>query len=279
VVIVIVNTSLGNLHQPLASFSSLFRESWGAQVTPHALLTHTTTLPSFDVLWLDALRGFSDQDRGKGDLTLKEWMRFLQNEISSVSQTQQPTYNGLNYHVLTGLIEEITGQSFGDLLHQKVFDPLNMDSSYFFPRGTLDDNRDLHPTLTHPFQLTDAGPYQVMPATKNFFFTQGGGGIVSTTRDLHKWMRALFSEPFFPEAVTKKCQQDYGGGFGYGIRMVDKTIFHLGYSEGANGTFAYNVPTQIGLIILSNVQSIPTYQLGNELFKFLGINGSSFRLD
>ena len=96
--------------------------------------------------------------------------------------------------------------------------------------------------------------------------------------DLAKWGTALFESDFFAEPIKRTLFQVYVKDYCYGLRRRYGTLYHLGYSEAANSLLGYNLDSRTGLIILSNVQQLPTYKLGNMILKSLGISEMPFEL-
>lgn len=260
-----------DLHDSLATFSDDFDAPWCHKITPHSLLTHTTTISSYgEIKEINLIRWERP--------TLDQLTQFLLRNISEAEITDIPHYNGINYVLLTAILEKLTQQPFAEFLSCNLFDPLDMHASHFLNSGTLDTNRQEYPNLTCNYTVGEDGHYFPTPATSDFCFSQGSGGIISTISDLAKWGIALFESDFFTEAIKQKLFHAYVKDYCYGLRRRYETIYHLGYSEAANSLLSYNLDSRIGLVILSNVQQIPSYELGNRIFKSLGISEAPFEL-
>ncbi|MEU3515170.1 serine hydrolase domain-containing protein [Streptomyces sp. NPDC006654] len=168
-------------------------------VTVGQLLNHTSGLP----------RGADTPDFGDGS---PEW--FAANRLKSFTPQRvidlmagQPMeftpgtaqqYNGENYYVAGVLIEKITGRTFADEVRSRITRPLGLSDTYV---PDADDPRLPGPHshgyltvrsadgTTHPVDVTEQSPWP-----------WAEGGMISTPRDLDRFMTALFRGRFLPPA-------------------------------------------------------------------------------
>jgi CubicO group peptidase (beta-lactamase class C family) len=88
------------------------------------------------------------------------------------------------------LVSHLTGRSYRDYVKSAIFDPLNMTSTTFDP---IHDARD---RVTATYNIAPNGtvyevPYWQQAEDANLDTLAGPGGIVSSTRDLAKWVAFL----------------------------------------------------------------------------------------
>ena len=139
--------------------------------------------------------------------------------------------------ILGRIAEVITGQSLGEAMKERFFDPLGMTETGFAV------TEDLKPRFASNYLLKEDGTYvlaedgQTSPFTKPGKFESGGGGLTSTTDDWLKFARMLLNEGEFEgtrilEAATVRLMMtdhlgatpslfpwvggSTGAGFGYG---------------------------------------------------------------
>ncbi len=110
------------------------------------------------------------------------------------------------------VVERLAGQSYADFLHETVFEPLGMASTF------VSDESVEYPSNT-------AQPYDQNNRLYDYtLYTYGAGGIYTTLHDYVKWDRALYMDAIVQQSTLKLAFRDYTGGqnnFGYGW-MVSK---------------------------------------------------------
>jgi CubicO group peptidase (beta-lactamase class C family) len=162
-------------------------------ITLHQLLTHTAGLPE--------TIGPEDEVIGK---------RAFLKRIYSTALVHPPggkfLYSNAGYSLLAAVVEQVSGKSFGQVLHDEVFVPAGMLHSGFTPspqdlprlsHGYTGDG-DWGTSLTHP--RGPDGPWWNL---------RGNGGILTTTGDLHLWDIALQKNTVLSAAEHAKYEQGY----------------------------------------------------------------------
>ncbi|WP_236622275.1 serine hydrolase domain-containing protein [Novipirellula maiorica] len=204
---------------------------------------------------------------------------------------------GISIDVLGRVIEVVSGETLGDFLHKRIFDPLEMkDTDFFVPADKVDRfaanyNTDGKGKLT----LGDAAsesPYLTSPE-----FESGGGGLVSTAEDYMRFLLmiaaggefngtrllspetvALMTTNQVPESVGwikfgKEARGGVGFGFGFSVRESmsdwdpDGRVGEYGWG-GAASTH-YWVSPKDNLVVITIEQIMP-YQWLTE-FKLKGL--------
>jgi D-alanyl-D-alanine carboxypeptidase len=100
------------------------------------------------------------------------------------------SYNSLNYRIIGLLIEHLTGRSFADEVDARVVRPLHLTGT-FVPQGAT---RMPSPSL-HGYLTNDEGVVTDV--------SEAGGdpsSMISTTRDLNRFITALFQGRLLPRA-------------------------------------------------------------------------------
>lgn len=101
-------------------------------------------------------------------------------------------YCNLMYTVATHLVEQTSGLSFSDFLHEHFFQPLGMESTNLQPeRARAKGLRDR--IVTGYFWDKDAGKYRgfQLPDTPE---AQGAGSIITSVNDYVKWVKAMMNQ-------------------------------------------------------------------------------------
>ena len=171
------------------------------EMTVRDLFTHTAGL-TYGFMRrhpVDALYRRADVDGGS---KLEDWVEILAGLPLLFSPGSQWSYS-VATDVLGRLIEIISGQTFDQFLSERVFQPLGMKDTAFYVN---DDKADrlascyVVPSLS-PFgvpegsegdekiMIDDGGPQS--PFRKPPTFLSGGGGLVSTIADYHRFTQML----------------------------------------------------------------------------------------
>ncbi|WP_338813139.1 serine hydrolase [Bernardetia sp. Wsw4-3y2] len=175
-------------------------------------------------------------------------------------------YSNSNYVILARIIEKITNQDFGIVLKEQIFEPLEMNNTFFGEEKTENSN------LSKAFLYGKEEP---------FYFIQnsiGAGGITSTAEDLLKWSKALDgkNENFMPLSQIEKLfvpqaeYIDWEAYYGYGF-MIDKyyfltskdrkIIYHPGTDFGFYTMFLKQPESDITIILLNNTGDFPRFDI------------------
>mgnify|MGYP002382131422 CR=1 FL=1 len=92
-------------------------------------------------------------------------------------------YNNGTYHVLSDVVEAVSGISFEDFLSNRIFQPLGLHDT-----ESLRDPTMLSPRLAALHVGTPDGGWQIAPSETEL---RGDGGMISSIDDLLRWLRHL----------------------------------------------------------------------------------------
>ncbi len=213
-------------------------------ITVRQLLSHTSGLPNY---WTDGPR-----DRQGNNAFLRAFVaepgRFWQPEEILAHSRAIPArrpgghfhYADTNYVLLGLIIERAAGKPLHLVFREQIFDPLGLPSTWLSyrgnPRGAAPSHRyegaeDLHEV---PRQSAD----------------WAGGGLISTTRDLERFLRGLASGALFRHPGTLDTmrqavpvgEDDISYGLGlYRVKLADGQGELWGH-DGHGNSFAYYWP-------------------------------------
>ncbi|MGD2168055.1 MAG: serine hydrolase domain-containing protein, partial [Gammaproteobacteria bacterium] len=150
------------------------------------------------------------------------------------------------FDVLAHIVEIASGVAFDEFARERIFAPLGMNDTFFFPP-------DDHPRLTTLYQIVD-GKLTEIPESDfvNGRYFSGGGGLFSTAHDylqfalmlLHdgelggkrligRRTAELMHSAFIPDSLPGR---DAGEAYGLGVRVVtDSAARNTLLSEGSFG--------------------------------------------
>lgn len=168
-------------------------------------------------------------------------------------------YSDTGYHLLGLILEKITGLPVHEVLSKNIFEPLGMKHSHFSRMKPLEDSP--YEIAKMYFGNTEVSNYDSM---KSMIFA--GGGIVSTTGDLLKFMKALVQDQLLDKETMARMKSDcgkffFGIDYGYGLMNI-KTIpvlmpakYNSWGNAGSTGSFMFYHPMTDSYIIGSLNQS------------------------
>ena len=234
-------------------------QSYGNSITIRNLLNHTSGLLDYEDLMPKPYGSTS-----RGDVT-----QIQDSEVLDLLKKQRSTkfvpgsrwdYSNSGYVVLGQVVEKVSGESFGDFLHDRIFAPLGMNHTVAYQRGKNQvANRAYgHTREKGVWQETDQSPTSA---------TLGDGGIYSSLTDLAMWDTALrhhtlLSETEMQPALTPVqapgVQEPDGKpaayGFGWFLNPYKghNRMWHYGETVGFRTTIQRFPDDNLTVIILCN---------------------------
>ncbi|HUQ81148.1 MAG TPA: serine hydrolase [Gemmatimonadaceae bacterium] len=202
-----------DLEAPVATYLPAFSGGWKDSVTVRHLLTHRSGLPAGRDLWRIART--ADEARAAVLATNLE-----------CRPGQCYIYSDLGADVLGFVVEAVAGESLDNFLHDKVFEPLGMNDTFFRPADSLTYRiapTEIAPPRGYPLQgqVHDENAYALGGVA-------GHAGLFSTAADL-----SIFA------------QMMLNGGEYNGVRILSDTTVAL-FTHRAAGTRALGWDTADG---------------------------------
>jgi CubicO group peptidase (beta-lactamase class C family) len=158
---------------------------YGKNITIRNLLNHTGGLPDYEDL-MDAA------EKVKGPLWSAEH-QIQDDEVLALLKKETKgkfapgtswSYSNSGYVVLGLIIAKASGQSYGNLLHARIFAPLHMDHTIVYQKGKNE-------VVNRAFGHSKEGDNLKEIDQSSTSATLGDGGIYSNLDDLGKWDDAL----------------------------------------------------------------------------------------
>lgn len=208
-------------------------------VTVRELLSNRSGIPDFDSVpgqaglpaYIEQLLFYPDQPLGPDGL-----LAFASKQPASFAPGEAYEYSNTNYLLLQKLIEQATGDSFGELLSDRIFSVAGMDDSVL---GSEGGNEGLLRSYT---EVVPGQPLDVTDALLDF---GAAGGVVSTTADMISFLdallvsRTLLSPDQLAEMLDFRSPDGTPGINGESLGLSSGTIFGqqiIGFQGGTLGT-------------------------------------------
>ena len=245
------------VNDPLSKFVPDYPR--GDEISLHHLLTHTSGVP--DIYTLDAYATLRYADPSLADI-----VALFRDEPLDFDPGSQYSYSNSGYVLLAYIVELVSGSNYAAFVRDRIFRPLGMNDS-----GALED-RGIVPGLATGYdpvgQTNLRRAIQVAPA-----LVTGAGSIYSTTEDLLRWDRALYTTALLPDSSRAKMMTDYGSRYGYGVSVFERfgepVIEHDGRLPGYACDFARYLDSKTVVIVLANIQSAMRDRLRDDIAAIL----------
>jgi CubicO group peptidase (beta-lactamase class C family) len=233
----------------------------GDSITIENLLTHTSGVFNY-TNDPDFMQNYSEHPISRDSLIARFKYKPLDFEPGS-----KWSYSNSGYILLGAIIEKVTGKSYFSVVHENIFQPLGMSHSGF-------DFTDLKTKDKATGYLNGSSqPAGIVDSSVSF----AAGAIYTTTGDLYKWDRALYTDRVVTQASLQKAftpyQSSYGYGWGISYAYGKKNVGHGGGITGFV-SFISRVPDdEICIILLSNWPSAELPKIAGDINNLL--NGKS----
>jgi CubicO group peptidase (beta-lactamase class C family) len=178
------------------------------------------------------------------------------------------SYSSTNYLLAAMVIEAATGKTWVQKLHDLIFDPLNLDSTFvggFEPRNG-------------PVAAELDAQYNILitksPMTAEYSQINAGGAILSTASEMVQWYKTLFSGSIISKTSLEMLLSfDRSSLYGLGIlenELYAHNYYHFGFMLGYQALINYDIRRKAIICLLFNDQN-------GWVEKFLPINDVFFR--
>ena len=221
-------------------------------ITIRHLIHHTSGMRSLHALL--GMAGWREDDSRSN----KDLFRFMKNQKDlNFKPGEEYLYCNTGYMLMADIIEKITEEKFADWMHDNVFEPLGMISTYVeddYTRVVPANATSYNGSASHGFSRS-----------VEYWGYVGSGNIHSTTNDLLVWLTNFYH----PQTGWGKAFQimqtrgilnngdtlDYAFGININKHKGEKGISHGG-SIGGFRSFIVAVPDhELNIAILSNFSS------------------------
>jgi CubicO group peptidase (beta-lactamase class C family) len=247
---------------------------YGKQITIRNLLNHTSGLLDYEDLMAKQYGNTPDaqipQIHDAGVLALLE--KVNRTKFLPGSRWE---YSNSGYCVLAMVVERVSGKSFAEFLHERIFAPLKMDHTLAFEKGKGEvPNRAYGNTqVDGAWQQTDQSSTSA---------TLGDGGIYSSLEDLVRWDAALrdhtlLSENEMRPALTPVNVPDTSGrtpealpaqyGFGWFLEPYNghRRMWHYGETVGFRTSIQRFPDDRLTVIVLCNRADLSAMDLAKKV--------------
>jgi CubicO group peptidase (beta-lactamase class C family) len=183
-------------------------------------------------------------------------------------------YSNTGYALLASIIEKVSGNSYNDFMVKRIFQPLGMTHTFIY--NTRRSTGKIPGNYALGYVFSDSLNRYILPDSLQKFDMvyyldgiAGDGCVNSTTGDLLKWDRALYtnklvSKPTLDEMLSPLVQmskRDSTSYYGFGVGVQPKTprgkvISHTGGWPGYATLLVRRTDIDETIIVLSNNETM-----------------------
>jgi CubicO group peptidase (beta-lactamase class C family) len=236
-----------SLDDPLTKFIPDAPQAWKNVKIRH-LLSHTG--------------GFTDYPKTfdfRRDYTEDELLKIVEAQPLSFPPGSQWAYSNLGYLTLGIVIHRVTGQFYGDFLHDRIFQPFGMNTRIM-------SEADIIPNRAAGYRLVK-GQLKNQEWVSPTLNTTADGALYFNILDLAKWDAALYTDKLLKPASLEqmwtpvklndgKPNSDHYG-FGWFIQNVHghPVIEHAGAWQGFTTNISRYVDDKLTVVVLTNLEA------------------------
>ncbi len=247
------------LDDPLTRYFPQAPGTW-QDITVRQLLTHTSGLPGYDGAQ-DSATGINYQR----NYTEEELMRFAFGLPLEFEPGTRWRYSDTGYVLLGFIIRKSSGQHYGDLLRERIFMPLGMETARVISEADIIRHR------AAGYRLVD-GELKNQEWVAPSLNTTADGSLYLSLRDLIAWDRGVREgkilsakswQPMFSPAVLKSGNT-FPYGFGWALESFNGQlrIQHDGEWQGFRSYYARDVQPSLSVIVLANAAQADVRRIG-----------------
>jgi D-alanyl-D-alanine carboxypeptidase len=243
---------------------TLEKVKYGRDVTVEHAISHRSGL--FDVFSIKSLAKVVMQDPSRKWTPFEVFETILTSNEPTVKPGELFDYCNTNFLLLGALIEQVTNKSYPQVLYENILKKIGLVDT-FLTEGLLgtNDKRIAHSYLKFDDRLYDAHDFDMS-------YTNSVGGLISTTEDLIKYVRALASGELYKNEKTfqqmiKRVKDNRIYGLGLEVRGDEKTgiyYSHLGSFLNTSSIVSY-FPLQDISICICNTYDGSTERLQTDI--------------
>jgi CubicO group peptidase (beta-lactamase class C family) len=205
--------------------------------------------------------GFTDYPKGfdfRREYTEDQLLKIVAGIPLAFPPGTKYRYSNLGYVTLGILIHRVTGKFYGDVLEERIFGPLGMQTARIMSETDIVPNR----AAGYHWVKGQLQNQEWVSETAN---TTADGSLLFSILDLAKWDAALYTEKLLKHPslelmwtpVKLNDGKPNSGNYGFGWRITDshghRLIAHEGAWQGFEGYISRYVDDKLTVVVLTNL--------------------------
>lgn len=207
-VLLLVDEGKLDLDAAITTYLPDYPAESGDRVTLHHLLNHTSGIPSYTD------RPAFMRNEAKERLSVDEFVREYCSDPLEFEPGSEFRYNNSGYFLLGAILEEVTGQTYAQVLAERIFEPLGMHDS------GVDDQYRVIPGRAVGYDDILGGRRVALWVEMSTPFA--AGAMYSTVDDLWKWDQALRDQTLLQGELARQMVTPGLGDYAYGWEVTER---------------------------------------------------------
>ena len=207
-VLLLVDEGKLDLDASITTYLRDYPAASGDRVTLHHLLNHTSGIPSYT-----DRPGFM-RNEAKERMSVAEFVREYCSDPLDFEPGTEFRYNNSGYFLLGAILEEVTGQTYAEVLEERIFAPLGMRDS------GVDDQYRVIPGRAVGYDDILGG--RRVALWLDMTTPGAAGAMYSTVGDLWKWDQALRAGTLLQGELATRMVTPGLGDYGYGWELEER---------------------------------------------------------
>jgi CubicO group peptidase (beta-lactamase class C family) len=243
-VMMLVEDGKIRLDDPITTYFPEGPEAWRA-ITVRHLLTHT-----------GGTTDYPDDFDFRRDYTEDELLQRAAAIPLAFKPGDRWSYSNLGYLILGVLIHRVSGKFYGDLLEERIFTPLGMETARVITEEDIVPNRAAG-------YRREKGVIKNQEWVSPTLNTTADGALYLTALDMARWDAALYGERLLKRASLEQMwtpvrlndgkTEPYGFGWRVGEVRGQRIIEHGGAWQGFTSYIARYVGQRLTVIVFTNL--------------------------
>lgn len=241
--------------------------AYGNGITIRNLLNHTSGLLDYEDLMTapDPAKPVEEQQ-----ITDAEVLKLMkQQSRTKFAPGTKWDYSNSGYVVLGSVVEKVSGKSFGQFLHDRIFEPLHMSDTVAYQRGK---NEVAHRAYGYDKAGNGWQPHDQSTTSA----TLGDGGVYTSLDDLLKWDAALRNHTLLSEDEMRPAltpvqapgveepdgtPAQYGFGWFLNPYKGHRRMWHYGETVGFRTSIQRFPDDNLTIVVLCNRSDLSAISL------------------
>ncbi|MFD0964536.1 serine hydrolase [Pseudofulvibacter geojedonensis] len=263
------------LHDTIGNYLPYLPKDKANHITIHQLLAHTSGLGHYNSL--QAI-GVDLSDFGKTKYTPKTLVELIGKTHLIDKPGNRFYYSSLGYDLLGAILEEVSGESFAELLNEKIVTPLKLKNTGFasnqFVEKELAKGYSYREVYGWDWWTSEHGGEISKAPFRDQSTAYAAGGMYSTVEDLFIWSKAIKTHKLLSPEFTKIMLEPNKEGYGYGwVRnwddILEKNIHVRLYGHGGalagNSAYIGLYDDQTTIIYLANRNNLKAEEILHQI--------------
>jgi CubicO group peptidase (beta-lactamase class C family) len=230
-------------------------------VTMRQLLNHTSGIPDYEEI--------RTYDVYRFRLTPEDVVRIAQSRPVDFAPGEGWYYSNTGYFLASMIVERIEGKPIGQILEERIFDPLGMTSTRFADPEAIIPDRVAGYWVNKVGELINRSPTETSS-------TLAAGGLLSNAYDLARWDAALYGDELLSEESKRVMwtstvlpsgeDTEYALGWRVTPYMGLRSQSHSGQVAGFVAHFARYPEQDVAFIVFMNRYRVPLREVARAVW-------------